>query len=552
MTGLATLAVVCALACLGAASASAAPLAVVGNLESDDVSLIDTATNQLVGDQIEAGDGPASVAITPDGRYAYVADVFGDTVAVIDTVNRQPVGAPIPVGDGPFGLAVTPDGSRVFVTDSFDTEVSVIETATNQVVGGVTLDGNPQGVAITPDGRFAYVTERLVGKPDGVVQVIDTETLKTVGDPIPGGEGPVGIEFTPDGRTAFVTDKESDEVLAIDTGTHEVTFIPLAGKSPRGIVVAPDGKKAFVVNLQSGSVSVIDTATNREVEEIEVGDEPQEIALAANGKTLYVTEAGPVFDPVAQVERINVATGTPVGVPIPLPGKFPSGIAITPDQSPIAAFAAPDVTAGSPASFSSASTDADGTIASYAWAFGDGGTAGGARPIHTYGAPGTYDASLTVVDNEGCGEEQVFTGRTAYCSGGASSVTHPVTAKAPPVTVAPRVEPSGPPSPPSNKFGVGRLVHNRKNGTARLQLTLPGAGSVFLFGRQVHAVNRKAKAAGSMWLTLHARVELNKRLKKTHRASVQVRITFTPDGGEPRTVYRTITLQRAPKKHHRH
>ena len=50
----------------------------------------------------------------------------------------------------------------------------------------------------------------------------------------------------------------------------------------------------------------------------------------------------------------------------------------------------------------STSTDADGTIVSYAWDFGDGGTATGATPsAHTYTAAGTYNVKLTVTDNDG-------------------------------------------------------------------------------------------------------------------------------------------------------
>jgi PKD repeat protein len=52
--------------------------------------------------------------------------------------------------------------------------------------------------------------------------------------------------------------------------------------------------------------------------------------------------------------------------------------------------------------FSSAgSTDPDGTIASYAWTFGDGGTGTGVTTSHTYQSVGNYTAVLKVTDNQG-------------------------------------------------------------------------------------------------------------------------------------------------------
>lgn len=49
----------------------------------------------------------------------------------------------------------------------------------------------------------------------------------------------------------------------------------------------------------------------------------------------------------------------------------------------------------------SASSDSDGTVDSYSWDFGDGNSATGATPSHTFSTGGTFDVTLTVTDNQG-------------------------------------------------------------------------------------------------------------------------------------------------------
>lgn len=79
---------------------------------------------------------------------------------------------------------------------------------------------------------------------------------------------------------------------------------------------------------------------------------------------------------------------------------FVVGSSTTPNNPPTAAFTS--TVDGLTASFDgTGSGDSDGTIASYAWTFGDGASAVGATTSRTYGAAGTYSVRLTVTDDDG-------------------------------------------------------------------------------------------------------------------------------------------------------
>ena len=125
--------------------------AYVTNANADTVSVINTATNAVVGSAIPVGDAPFGIAITPDGTKAYVTNSGADTVSVIDTATNAVVGSAITVGDGPVGIAITPDGTKAYVTNFSADTVSVINTATNAVVGSaITVGDGPSAIAICP------------------------------------------------------------------------------------------------------------------------------------------------------------------------------------------------------------------------------------------------------------------------------------------------------------------------------------------------------------------------------------------------------------------
>ena len=68
----------------------------------------------------------------------------------------------------------------------------------------------------------------------------------------------------------------------------------------------------------------------------------------------------------------------------------------------------------------SGSADADGSIASYAWDFGDGNSGSGVAPGHTYAAGGTYTVTLTVTDDLGATAQDSF---DVTASDGAAATT---------------------------------------------------------------------------------------------------------------------------------
>jgi YVTN family beta-propeller protein len=165
--------------------------------------VITTATG-AVSPPITVGNSPSGLAITPDGKRAYVANNADGTVSVITTATGA-VSPPITVGKGPGSVAITPDGKRAYVVNNVDGTVSVITTATGAVSAPITVGNRPIGVAITPDGKRAYVTNSAVDdfitfnvvlNGPGTVSVITTAT-GAVSPPITVGDGPDGVATCP-------------------------------------------------------------------------------------------------------------------------------------------------------------------------------------------------------------------------------------------------------------------------------------------------------------------------------------------------------------------
>jgi len=407
---------------------------------------------------------PRAIAITPDGATAYVTDPYHNTITPIDTATNT-LGTPITGITLLQAIAITPNGATAYVTrGAFG--VTPINLATK--TPGATIPVEQAGdIAITPNGAMAYVTDA----PDSIVTPINLAT-NTPETPIT-VVGAGAIAITPNRSTAYVTSEGVGVVTPINLATNTpetpipVAGLPPAADEPLAIAITPNGATAYLTSGQvpnfidgPGAVTPINTATNTAGTPIPVGTNPGNIAITPNGLTAYVASFGcvppppslppnpnpcPMPDPTDDiVTPVNTATNTP-GATITV-GLVPTGIAITPDQAPVAHLSVTPSEPGQPTGFeASASTVAFGTIASYAWNFGDGSAATTSTPTtaHTYTTPGPYTATVTETDSAGTSTIQVFTGQTMSNNGGPSAVASQSFAVVPPLAIATSSLPGG-------------------------------------------------------------------------------------------------------------
>ena len=386
------------------------------------VPVIDTAANAVTA-TLRAGNEPVSVAFTPGATRAYVVNTFTGDVSVVDTASSAVI-ATIGVGVFPMGIAITPNGRRAYVANDSSHDVSVIDTATNKVTATIGhLGPEPAWVTITPDGTKAYVIDPQ--SPN--VLIIDTAANKVTGvintrDPY----GLVSLAVTPDGSTLYVVG--GHRVHVISTATDSVIgSIAVKGAPdwvPHWISISPDGETAYVATDYlfgpSSRIALVATATNRITGSIRVPllpDVTGGVSFTPDGKFGYA----PLFDrSVAVIDTSRrVIAGT-----IAVRGS-PQLAAVTPDQAPVARLAVASAPAGRRTRLNaSASTVRYGTIARYAWKFGDGISAVTATPVtgHVYAGPGRYTVTVTETSSGGTSTTRVFTGTSVIRNGGPSAV----------------------------------------------------------------------------------------------------------------------------------
>jgi YVTN family beta-propeller protein len=126
--------------------------AFTSNTDTGTVSAVNLQTSEVK--VIPVGKRPQGAAFSPDYRRLYVTNLDSDSISVIDTAAKTKI-ADIPTGKGPVRIAVTPDGNTVVYALQPGKAVGFANTKTMKEEAQVALTGEPVSLNFTADRKYA-------------------------------------------------------------------------------------------------------------------------------------------------------------------------------------------------------------------------------------------------------------------------------------------------------------------------------------------------------------------------------------------------------------
>jgi YVTN family beta-propeller protein len=207
---------------------------------------------------VEVGTGPHDPVASPDGRSVLVP-CAGDGEIVQVSLADGTVTGRFPVGDGPAHLAVHPDGTRIYVANTFDGTLACI-TPEGDLLRRVESGGWAHVPEVTPDGRLVYVANFF----DDSLSVFDATTLERVATCATDAY-PHGLNISPDGKNVVATGFSADHVRVVDAATGVERARIEVGQGSAHTAFLPDGRSAFVGCSISNHLAVIDMVEGRRV-----------------------------------------------------------------------------------------------------------------------------------------------------------------------------------------------------------------------------------------------------------------------------------------------
>lgn len=287
----------------------------VVSLSGDNQALLLDPLNNRPLATLPVGINPHDLAITRDGRWAYLAIMGtdqqpGHSVTVLDLQQRT---VKATFDTAPYqrchDLRVSRDGKLLWLTCAPSKAVLKLDARDGKLRRTWKLDQEGAWmIAVTPDERKLY-TANLEGKS---VSVIDRRTNRVRNLAFPSSQ--IGMDIPRDGHTLWVHHMESSTLSVIDVATDKViATVPSAGKGFGRVKFTPDGKLVLVPQSESHSVAVFDAASRQLLAAIPLSAAPKVITISADSRRAFITSPATnqilVVDIAARKEIATIPTG---------------------------------------------------------------------------------------------------------------------------------------------------------------------------------------------------------------------------------------------------
>lgn len=264
--------------------------AVVGNYGNPGKSLtvIDIGSASVIRTiELDPWSRPHGIEYLGDGNRVAVTVEAQKALIVVDVTTAEVVQAVDTDQRVSHMVALAPDEKRAYVANIGSGSMTVIDLERGERVANIPTGAGAEGITVTPDGKHVWVTNRA----DDTVSVIDTDSLEIVKS-VPSASFPIRAKATPDGKWVLVTNAQSDELAVFDAKTMEEIkrinmnveakdasgrlFGDQFGESsvPIGVLVAPDSSRAFVAHANSDLISIVDLQSWEITGHLRGGEEP--------------------------------------------------------------------------------------------------------------------------------------------------------------------------------------------------------------------------------------------------------------------------------------
>ncbi len=382
---------------------------------------------------------PTSIATSPDGQHVYVTEFIEGTgmvaqFAVAPGGELSPLSpASVPV-EGASAIALTPDGRYAYVIDGETSgRVWQFEVAPDGALQALTpasiqVGFKPHGLTISADGHDLYVVDghkaldQLAVTADGTLQALNPTSVSTVDYP-----GSIGL--SPDDGELIATELPGEEAAGVvqsferradGTLSAKASKTAPPGDVPWELAISPDGQSAYVTSRLSSGVEGL----------WQLGFAP---SYEFDALTPAFAETGSEPGPIAIATQIPPASGSSPS-PSPAPGSSPAVSTAKASLPPPTASAvvSPGARMRRGESFTfdaSLSVDPSGRIVAYRWMLGGRLIASTAR-FHRFfsNAHRSYSITLTVLNDKGVSASTVLTVSPRAKRAPALNVTIPATA----------------------------------------------------------------------------------------------------------------------------